>query len=142
MVNLILINNGNCTDTASLMVCVYPDNKIFVPNSFTPNLDHCNDEFFCKRSRVFINLTSKYIKVGEIWYLNLMKLYLPIVMLMETYVIYNKQELYTYYKMGTWDGLLENGAEAPMGVYAFVIEYKQLADSPVEKIVGTVTLIR
>ena len=53
-----------------------------------------------------------------------------------------QQELYEYYKMGTWDGLLENGEEAAMGVYAFVIEYKKLADSPVEKIVGTVTLIR
>jgi flagellar hook assembly protein FlgD len=44
--------------------------------------------------------------------------------------------------MGTWDGKLENGADAPMGVYAFVIEYKQLASSSTEKIVGTITLIR
>jgi flagellar hook assembly protein FlgD len=44
--------------------------------------------------------------------------------------------------MGTWDGKLENGADAPMGVYAFIIEYQQLANSSTERIVGTVTLIR
>ena len=53
-----------------------------------------------------------------------------------------QQELYSYYKMGAWDGLLKNGADAPMGVYTFIIEYKQLANSSTKKIVGTVTLIR
>ena len=44
--------------------------------------------------------------------------------------------------MGTWDGLLENGEEAPMGIYPFIIEYKQLTNSSIEKITGTITLIR
>lgn len=142
MVNLVLINNGNCTDTASLMVCVYPDNKIFVPNSFTPNLDHCNDEFFVKGVGGFYQFN---IKIHKRWGGDMVFESNEIV-LTNSYADGNlcniQQELYAYYKMGTWDGLLENGAEAPMGVYAFVIEYKQLADSPVEKIVGTVTLIR
>ena len=124
------------------MVCVYPDNKIFVPNSFTPNIDHCNDEFFVKGVGGFYQFNIKIHKRwgGDIVFES------DEIVLTNSYSDGNlcniQQELYEYYKMGTWDGLLKNGAEAPMGVYAFVIEYKQLADSPIEKIVGTVTLIR
>ena len=53
-----------------------------------------------------------------------------------------QQELYNYYKMGAWDGKLENGAEALSGVYAYIIEHKQLENSDIETLVGTVILIR
>jgi len=142
VVNLVLINNGNCTDTSSLMVCIFPDNKIFVPNSFTPNKDHCNDEFFVKGVGGFYSFNIKIHKRwgGDIVFES------DEIILTDSYSDGNlcniQQELYSYYKMGAWDGLLKNGADAPMGVYTFIIEYKQLANSSTEKIVGTVTLIR
>ena len=142
VVNLVLINNGNCTDSSSLTVCIFPDNKIFVPNSFTPNMDHCNDAFFVKGVGGFYSFNIKIHKRwgGDIVFKS------DEIILTDSYSDGNlcniQQELYSYYKMGTWDGKLENGADAPMGVYAFVIEYKQLASSSTEKIVGTITLIR
>ena len=142
LVSLILINSGNCTDTSSLMVCILPDNKLFVPNSFTPNIDHCNDEFFTKGIGGFFSFNIKIHKRwgGDIVFES------DEIILTDSYSDGNlcniQQELYSYYKMGSWDGKLENGADAPMGVYAFIIQYKQLANSTTEKIVGTVTLIR
>ena len=47
-----------------------------------------------------------------------------------------------YYKMGAWDGRLSNGAQAPLGVYVYLIEYQKLVEKEIETIVGTVTLIR
>jgi len=142
VVNLVLINDGNCTDTSSLMVCIFPDNKIFVPNSFTPNMDRCNDEFFVKGVGGFYSFNIKIHKRwgGDVVFES------DEIILTDSYSDGNlcnvQQELYSYYKMGSWDGLLENGAQAPMGVYTFIIEYKQLANSSTEKIPGTLTLIR
>jgi len=142
IINLVLINNGNCTDTSSLTVCIFPDNKIFVPNSFTPNLDRCNDEFFVKGVGGFYEFNIKIHKRwgGDIVFES------DEIILTDSYSDGNfcniQQALYSYYKMGTWEGKLENGVDAPAGVYAYVIEYKQLANSSTEKIVGTITLIR
>ena len=52
------------------------------------------------------------------------------------------QDFFSYYKMGSWDGMLQNGLEAPLGVYSYIIEFKQLKNSSPEKIIGTVNLIR
>jgi len=142
LVSLILVNNGNCTDTTSLSVCILPDKKIFVPNSFTPNFDHCNDEFFVKGVGGFYEFNIKIYKRwgGDIVFES------DEIILTDSYsdgnLCHIQQDLYSYYKMGTWDGLLENGEEAPFGVYAFIIEYKQLENSAIETIVGIVTLIR
>ena len=143
IVHLVLINNGNCTDTASLKVCILPDKKIFVPNSFTPNHNHCNDEFFTKGVGVFYQFNIKIYKRwgGDIVFES------DEIILTDSYSdgnLCNQQnyDVYSYYKMGTWDGKLENGTDAPMGVYAFIIEYKQLKNSEVEIIIGTVTLIK
>ena len=113
-----------------------------MPNSFTPNMDHCNDEFFVKGVGGFYSFNIKIHKRwgGDIVFES------DEIILTDSYSDGNlcniQQELYSYYKMGTWDGLLENEADAPMDIYVFVIEYKQLANSSIEKIVGTVTLIR
>jgi hypothetical protein len=141
-VSLILINNGNCSDTTSLSVCILPDKKIFVPNSFTPNFDKCNDEFFVKGVGSFYSFNIKIYKRwgGDIVFES------DEVILTDSYSDGNlcsvQQELYDYYKMGTWNGKLENGAEALSGVYAYIVEYKQLENSDIEPLVGTVILIR
>ena len=47
-VNLYLINDGGCIDSSSVSICVVADNKFYIPNSFTPDNDNCNDVFFIK----------------------------------------------------------------------------------------------
>jgi len=141
-VNLILINNGNCSDTASLSVCILPDKKIFTPNSFTPNFDKCNDEFFVKGVGSFYSFNIKIYKRwgGDIVFES------DEIILTDSYSDGNlcsvQQELYDYYKMGAWDGKLGDGVEALPGVYSYIIEYKQLENSNIETLVGTVILIR
>ena len=50
-VSLVLVNNVLCSDTFSNSVCIIPENKIFALNSFTPNGDNCNDNFYLTGSR-------------------------------------------------------------------------------------------
>ena len=54
----------------------------------------------------------------------------------------NLENTDSYYKMGTWDGVMLDGNLAPQGVYPFLIEYKQGKGSVSEIIVGYIILIR
>ena len=63
-VNLYLINNGGCIDSSILNVCVVADNKFYIPNSFTPDNDNCNDVFFIKALGLFSDFN---IKIYDRW---------------------------------------------------------------------------
>ncbi|MDC3105055.1 PKD domain-containing protein, partial [bacterium] len=63
-VSLFLINDGGCIDSSSLNVCVIPESKIFIPNSFSPNNDMCNDFFFVKALGLFFEFN---IKIYDRW---------------------------------------------------------------------------
>lgn len=43
--SLIVMNEGGCTDTFTMPVCVYPDYELSIPTAFTPNGDGLNDVF-------------------------------------------------------------------------------------------------
>lgn len=137
-----LVNEGGCTDSFSIDVCVYPENKLYVPNSFTPNSDQCNDEFFVKGIGDFHSFNIKIYKRwgGDILFES------DEIILTDNYSDGNvcsvQQELHEYYKMGSWNGDIENGIEAFSGVYGYVVEYKRLEDSDIETLAGTVMLIR
>ena len=48
----------------------------------------------------------------------------------------------TIYKMGTWNGVMISGSDAPSGVYPYIINYMQPSSSSVQEIIGYIVLIR
>ena len=137
-----LINQGGCTDSFAIQVCVTPDNKLFAPNSFTPNSDYCNDEYYVKGVGGFYSFN---IQIHKRWGSEVVFESNEIVLTNHTddgNICNNLENTEPYYKMGTWDGIMLDGNLAPQGVYPFIIEYKQAKGSPSEIIVGHITLIR
>ena len=63
---LYLENIGGCSDSINSLICILPDFNLYVPNSFTPNTDKCNDEFYVKGVGDFIHLIYKYTKDGVV----------------------------------------------------------------------------
>jgi hypothetical protein len=142
LVNLVLINNGNCTDSSSLTVCIFPDNKIFVPNSFTPNMDHCNDAFFVKGVGGFYSFN---IKIHKRWGSEVIFESNEIVVtnhLDDGNICNTITDNDAYYKMGSWDGVMVNGLEAPQGAYPYVINYMHTKESNIETLLGFIILIK
>ena len=141
-VELVLENTGGCIDSFAIEVCVNADNKIFTPNSFTPNGDYCNDEFYA------IGLGSFYsfnIKIHKRWGSEIIfesNEILLTTQLQDGNICSNFESPDPYYKMGRWDGVMIDGNLSTQGVYPFVIEYKQTKASITEVIVGHITLIK
>ncbi len=141
-VELVLENNGGCMDSFAVQVCITPDNKIFYPNSFTPNGDLCNDEYYVKGVGEFYYFN---IKIHQRWGGDIVfeseeiKLTQPID---EINICNSALITDPYYRMGSWDGILLDGTEAPQGIYPFIIRYQQSKTSPFEEVVGYITLIR
>ena len=126
-VKLYLENLAGCSDSLTNNVCVLAENKIYIPNSFTPNYDRCNDEFY-KRFR---RIQDFSIKIFNRWG--------NCVFESNEVIITNNIEdnnncnsinnLDEYYKMGSWDGVTNNGNIAPTGIYSYTVKYKQLSSS-------------
>ena len=141
-VELILANTGGCIDSFAIEVCVKPDIKIFTPNSFTPNGDYCNDEFYAKGLGSFYSFN---IKIHKRWGSEIIFESNEILLtthLQDGNICNNFENTDPYYKMGSWDGVMLDGNLSAQGVYPFVIEYKQTKASLTEVIVGHITLIR
>ena len=47
-----------------------------------------------------------------------------------------------FYKMGSWDGLTNNGSIAPTGIYSYTVKYKQLSSTKTIEKKGSISLIR
>jgi hypothetical protein len=141
-VELILANTGGCIDSFAIEVCINADNKIFVSNSFTPNGDYCNDEFYAKGLGSFYSFN---IKIHKRWGSEIIfesNEILVTTHLEDGNICNNFENTDQYYKMGSWDGVMIDGNLSTQGVYPFVIEYKQTKASLTEVIVGHITLIR
>jgi len=137
-----LINQGGCTDSFTIQVCVTPENKLFTPSSFTPNSDYCNDEFYVKGVGGFYSFN---IQIHKRWGSEVVFESNEIVLtnhMNDGNICNNLENTESYYKMGTWDGIMLDGNLAPQGVYPFVIEYKQIKGSVPKIIIGHITLIR
>ena len=140
-VSLYLVNEGGCIDSSNLNVCVVPETKIFIPNSFTPNKDLCNDIFYVKALGLFYDFN---IKIYDRWNSTLIFESDEIVLtdnLSENSMCDNNN-FGSFYKMGEWNGKLSNGNDAPIGAYVYEINFKKLKDSENEILNGTITLIR
>ena len=140
-VSLFLINDGGCIDSSSLNVCVIPESKIYIPNSFSPNNDMCNDFFFVKALGLFYEFN---IKIYDRWNTTLIFESNDIILTddLAENSICDVNNVQPFYKMGEWDGKLSNGNKAPFGAYVYEINYKKLKDSKTKILNGTITLIR
>ena len=132
------------TNDALLVIIslLIPDNKLYVPNSFTPNFDNCNDEFYVKGVGGFHEFNIKIHKRwgGEIIFES------------DEIIITNQVEdgnscntitnYDSYYKMGSWNGVMLNGLEASQGIYPFIIRYTETEKSDVQQVAGYLVLIR
>lgn len=99
LVVLSTTNIDGCVDTASMLIDVLLcDNKVFIPNSFTPNLDEVNPVFY---------VTSNCIQEAQV-------------------IIYNRwgQEVFSSTDISVgWDGNTQSGDPLPMGVYVYTFDY-------------------
>jgi PKD repeat protein len=139
---LYLENIGGCYDSVSHTICIVPDNRLFIPNSFTPNADYCNDEFYAKGLGGFHTFN---IKIHKRWGSE-------VIFKSDEILISNNSEdgnicnsiisFDSYYKLGSWDGVMLNGLDAPQGVYPYVIHYQLTELTPVEEVVGYIILIK
>lgn len=119
LISQIVLHPSGCSDTASILLPIYPYINFFVPNAFTPNNDGLNDDFIPKGSFDGINGYS--------------------------FTIWNRWGDRVFvtedYSLG-WNGQRNNtGEDAPPGVYAYLIEYiDPLGDKQIIK--GHCTLLR
>ncbi len=67
-VQLIAINDYNCTDTAINTVIINPVYKVFIPSSFTPNNDDKNDLFYPSLVGIKYYTIYIYSRWGEVIY--------------------------------------------------------------------------
>jgi len=116
-VNLVVINDFNCSDTASAEVLIQPLSQIFVPNAFSPDGDGINEIF-----RPIVTGYEEYeLVVLNRWGERVFKT-------SDAYI--------------GWNGNIENvGNQAPVGVYTYVVNVIDQNFEIVQK-QGTVLLMR
>ena len=113
-------NEFGCTDQITKMLVVEEDLTLYVPNSFSPNGDGKNDEFFIKSREldpVFYNI-SIYDRWGTL--------------------VYESNDI-----NGRWNGSVNNGEYyAQPGVFVYNIVYKISESTEKVEIRGSITLLR
>lgn len=114
-VQLIVIDDNGCADTANNMVKIKADVNVFVPNSFTPNGDGLNDTFAPECSDIKGVKIQVYSRWGEL--------------------IYRGEGM-----EAAWDGSYR-GTNVPDGVYSYVIQVIGV-DNKTYNYEGTLTLLR
>jgi gliding motility-associated-like protein len=119
-VQLSVINEFNCIDTAIRKIEIKPDALIYVPNSFTPDGSTVNDFFIPKMSN----------GVDENNY---------------SFLIFNRwgELVFESYDVNIgWNGTYQDGQMAQDGVYIWIVKYKLFDSTKIEEISGHVNLIR
>ena len=139
-VKLILVNKGGCMDSSEIDVCIISENKVFAPNIFTPDGDNCNDEFYLTGLGYFTDFNIKIYNRwgGDVLFESSEKVWTDIYSDLNNCNDVNSYQ--EYYKMGSWDGRLDDGSEAALGVYVFLSTYKSGGKNYVVK--GPIILMR
>jgi len=139
---LVLYNNGLCSDSFSTSVCIVSENKLFAPNTFTPNGDKCNDNFYLIGLGDFIDFNLKIYKRwgGDIVFESEEILFVDNIT--DGNMCNDNNPYQEYYNMGTWNGILDNGEEAISGNYVFIATYFVPNKLKIQTSVGNITLVR
>jgi gliding motility-associated-like protein len=106
MIELIIFNEGGCSDTFSREICIIPKSILYIPNAFTPNNDGINDEF----KPIISDVSPIELRIYNRWGKELFKTNDP-----------NKG----------WDGNYD-GKKAMGGTYVYKLKY-ELLDQPSNK---------
>lgn len=116
-VELIVLNEFNCSDTAELVFKIHDEFLIYAPNVFTPDQNNFNNDW-----KVYITGVNPYrytVTVFDRW----------------GEVIWLSQDYDE-----AWDGYY-NGDLVQQGVYVWKIDYEQFGDSERHSHYGTVTVL-
>jgi gliding motility-associated-like protein len=101
LVELVAISKDNCTDTIRKNLEFIEETTIYYPNSFTPDGDGVNDEFFIVGEA--IDLQDFDLVIFDRW---------------------GHQVFRTTNRTQGWNGTATNGKLAPTGVYSFRLSYR------------------
>ena len=142
VVSLVLYNDGFCTDSFDITVCLISENKLFAPNIFTPNGDNCNDKFYLSGLGEFIEFNLKIYKRwgGDIIFESDEIIFID--NFTDENICNDNNPYQEYYKMGEWDGFLNNGEEAISGNYVFLATYYTTNEYQLQTLIGNIILVR
>ena len=113
---ILIATDGFCWDTTSVIIDVFDESSILIPNVFTPNKDGFNDIFTVAGT----NLTSVEGQIFNRW----------------------GQKLYEWNSIkGYWDGRTIAGTEVPDGTYFYLVKAEGVDKKKYFK-QGSFTLIR
>ncbi len=97
------ISSDGCVADSTIAINMYCDNsQVFIPNTFTPNKDGVNDQFYVSGRGIS---TIKSLKVYNRW----------------GEVVYDRQNIPANDPNNGWDGTFKNGELAP-DVFVFVVD--------------------
>ncbi len=112
---LTVVNEGGCSDSTSLDLCIQPQNPVFIPDIFSPNGDEKNDTLYVRGLFISRMEFRVYSRWGEVVFES------------------NSPSI-------GWDGQLR-GVPAPSGSYYYTLSATIGGATKVER-VGEVVLIR
>lgn len=106
-ITLLATNVQGCKNESSQTIVVEPDFRVFIPNSFSPNFDGINDEFFPVFSPFGVDKSSYEMEVFDRW---------------------GKSIFVTKDITKGWNGTVQNKGGDPLKqeVYVYRIKYKDL----------------
>jgi len=121
-VTLKATTKDGCTDETSAIIVVKPEFNVFIPNSFSPNLDGINDAFLPVFSVYGLDAKTFDMEIFDRWGTSL---------------------YHTKDSTKGWDGTIQNKGSEPLkeDVYVYKVKYKDLEGKIYNKL-GYVTLVR
>jgi gliding motility-associated-like protein len=96
-------NSSGCIFTKSFLAVIDKEGQLFIPNSFTPNGDNMNDEFYAKGKGIFEFNLKIYNRIGEL--------------------VFESNDINT-----GWNGSYFQ-RQVQQDIYAYIIEYKDYSNS-------------
>ena len=106
----------NCVDSSYARIYVNYEYTVWIPNSFTPNQDSQNDEFY----PIMYGIPEYRLQIYDRW----------------GKLVYDK-----FGSQPSWNGKLKNGETSPTNSFAYIVRFETLSGKKITK-KGVVNLIR